>query len=56
MAHCSHPSIEEREDVMLPARQHKGPREIEGRISEERPDLAAGDTTIYRAVWPGWRD
>ena len=32
MAHCSHLSIEERED------------------------LAAGDTTIYRAVWPGRLD
>ena len=46
MARCSHPGIEGREDVMLPAGQHKGVREIEGGISEERPDLAAGDTTI----------
>ena len=30
MARCSHPGIEGREDVMLPAGQHKGVREIEG--------------------------
>ena len=28
VAHCGHLSIEEREGVALPARQHKGPREI----------------------------
>lgn len=129
MGHYSHLSIEEREDVMLLARQHKGvreiartigrdkstvsrelarnssatgaapyyrastaqrkyerrrgrchrqslmsdperrelvaaklgderwsPEQIEGRISEERPDLAVSDTTIYRAVWSGRLD
>ena len=129
MGHCSHLSIEEREDVMLLGRQHKGvreiaraigrdkstvsgelarnssatdaapyhrastarrkcerrrgrcrrqslmgdperralvaaklgderwsPEQIEGRISEERPDLAVSDTTTYRAVWSGRLD
>jgi IS30 family transposase len=129
VGHCSHLSIEEREDVMLLGRQHKGvreiaraigrdkstvsgelarnssatdaapyhrastarrkcerrrgrcrrqslmgdperralvaaklgderwsPEQIEGRISEERPDLAVSDTTTYRAVWSGRLD
>ena len=29
------------------------PEQIEGRISEERPGLAAGETTTCRAVWSG---
>ena len=62
MGHCSHLGIEEREDVMRLARQlgdeHWSPEQIEGRIGEERPDLAVSGTAICRACansLPRWR-
>ena len=40
MGHCSHLGIEEREDVMLLARQHKGVREIARMIGRDRPAVS----------------
>ncbi|RRF98234.1 MAG: hypothetical protein DUD39_10745 [Coriobacteriaceae bacterium] len=62
VGHCSHLGIEEREDVMLLARQLEderwSPEQIEGRIGEEHPDLAVSGTAICRACansLPRWR-
>ena len=40
MGHCSHLGIEEREDVMLLARRHKGIREIARTIGRDRPAVS----------------
>lgn len=40
VGHCSHLGIEEREDVMLLARQHKGVREIARTIGRDRPAVS----------------
>ena len=40
MGHCSHLGIEEREDVMLLARQYKGVREIARTIGRDRPAVS----------------
>ena len=40
MGHCSHLGIEEREDVILLARQHKGVREIARTIGRDRPTVS----------------
>ena len=40
MGHCSHLGIEEREDVMLLARCHKGIREIARTIGRDRPAVS----------------
>lgn len=40
MGHYSHLSIEEREDVMLLARQHKSVCEIAGTISRDKPTVS----------------
>jgi IS30 family transposase len=54
VGHCSHLGIEEREDVMLLARQHKGVREIARTIGRDRPtvsrELAVSGTAICRAA------
>lgn len=40
VGHCSHLGIEEREDVMLLARQHKGVREIARMIGRGKPAVS----------------
>lgn len=40
VGHCSHLGIEEREDVMLLAREHKGVREIARTIGRDRPAVS----------------
>ena len=40
MGHCSHLSIEEREDVMLLGRQHKGVREIARAIGRDKSTVS----------------
>lgn len=40
VSHCSHLGIEEREDVMLLARQHKGVREIARTIGRDKPAVS----------------
>ena len=40
MGHCSHLGIEEREDVMLLARQPKGVREIARTIGRDKPAVS----------------
>lgn len=58
MGHCSHLGIEEREDVILLARQHKGVREIARTIGRDSPAVsrelarnlsATGAAPCYRA-------
>ena len=58
MGHCSHLGIEEREDVMLLARQHKSVREIARTIGRVKPTVsrelarnssATGAAPCYRA-------
>lgn len=40
VGHCSHLGIEEREDVMLLARQYKGVREIARTIGRDKPAVS----------------
>jgi IS30 family transposase len=40
VGHCSHLGIEEREDVMLLARQHKGVREIARTAGRDKPAVS----------------
>ena len=57
MAHCGHPSIEGREDMTLPARQHKGVREIARTTGKGKSAVSRELARLLpEGREPGWRD